>query len=150
MSLIYTFTHVLLRSMLLWLGVLFLFLLQGCAGGWAESAVAGGSVHSHTHLQQVNHQRWLQDLDPHAACCQLITWSPRGTWLCRLSTLRDLLCFIFLSPVLLIICRLLFPATSCDFTNHAPAPRSPTPLLLLASPAPAEGPQPMQHLRLIY
>lgn len=47
----------LLRSMLLWLGVVCFFWLQRCAGGRAESAVSGGSVHTHTrtHLQLVNH-----------------------------------------------------------------------------------------------
>ena len=66
--------EVLLRSMLLWLGVLCLFLcLQRCAGGQAESAVPGGGVHTRTHLQQLNHLRWLQDQDPQAARCQLIT-----------------------------------------------------------------------------
>lgn len=120
--------------------------LQRCAGGWAESAVLGGS--SHTHLQQVNNKRWLHNLDPHAACCQLIRdpHAVHGSVARSISRLETPVCCIFTSVVTDYV-LLLSLVPSRSVTDSVQGYRSPH----LCSSSPdqlsAELPLPTRHLR---
>ena len=104
---------------------------QRCAGDWAESAVLGES--SHTHLQQVNNQRRLHNLDLDAACCQLIRdphACPPVLWRSQLRCSESPhLCLHFTWPTLRwTITAYTAPAPTCSSPNK--------PALLRANTAP--------------